>query len=210
MRVVGGSARGRKLIAPAGGAIRPTSDRVREAVFNMLASRGAPQGQVVLDLFSGSGAMGIEALSRGASQVFLVDSDPQAVQTIRANLASTGLVPLDLPSGGSALAQPVPQRAFASPRPFEVGAQVVLAEAVSWVTRSPLAAGADLVMCDPPYSFVDWDLLLAPLSAPLVVVESDRAVTAPLSWEVLVQRHYGTTVVTLFSTAPPISTKGGW
>lgn len=91
MRVVAGIARGRKLVAPPGRATRPTSDQVREAVFNMLASLGAIGDATVADLFAGSGAMGIEALSRGASRAVFVESDPAAVRAIEANLEATGL-----------------------------------------------------------------------------------------------------------------------
>src|SRR3954452_19024733 len=88
MRVVAGSARGRPLIAPGGLTTRPTSDRVREAVFNALHSIGALDGAQVLDPFAGSGALGIEALSRGAERVAFADIDPAARQAIEANLAT--------------------------------------------------------------------------------------------------------------------------
>ncbi|MBV8985627.1 MAG: 16S rRNA (guanine(966)-N(2))-methyltransferase RsmD [Acidimicrobiia bacterium] len=91
MRVVAGAAKGRRLEAPDGRDIRPTSDRVREAIFSSLESMDAVRGSSVLDLFCGSGALGIEALSRGAGAATFVDSDPAAVSTVRANLASTGL-----------------------------------------------------------------------------------------------------------------------
>ena len=91
MRVVAGEAKGRKLQAPAGRDIRPTSDRVREAVFSSLESIGAVRDAAVLDLFCGSGALGIEALSRGAASATFVDDDTEAVAAVRANLASTGL-----------------------------------------------------------------------------------------------------------------------
>ena len=90
MRVVAGRFRGRRLRAPAGSAIRPTSDRVREAVFQIL---GPLDGLSVLDLFAGSGALGIEALSRGAAQATFVDNDARAVAAVRQNLA-----PLDADS----------------------------------------------------------------------------------------------------------------
>ena len=91
MRVVAGLAGGRKLQAPPGKDIRPTSDRVREAIFSSLESVDAVRGASVLDLFCGSGALGIEALSRGAASATFVDDDPSAVAVVRANLASTGL-----------------------------------------------------------------------------------------------------------------------
>ena len=80
MRVIAGTHRGRRLRAPRGMSTRPTSDRVREALFSIV---GSCAGAVVLDLFAGSGAMGIEALSRGASSATFVDSDPAAVACVR-------------------------------------------------------------------------------------------------------------------------------
>ena len=86
MRVIGGTYRSRRLIAPRGLATRPTSDRLRETLFNVLAPR--IEGAVFADLYAGSGAVGIEALSRGASLVYFVDHAPPAVAAIRGNLAS--------------------------------------------------------------------------------------------------------------------------
>jgi len=90
--VVAGTARGRRLVAPPGTDTRPTSDRVREAIFNALGSLDVVVGSAVLDLFAGSGALGIEALSRGASEATFVDLNAKAVEAIEANLATTGLV----------------------------------------------------------------------------------------------------------------------
>ncbi|MGH8902913.1 MAG: 16S rRNA (guanine(966)-N(2))-methyltransferase RsmD [Egibacteraceae bacterium] len=89
MRVIAGSAKGRRLRAPRGRAVRPTSDRVREALFSSLGDR--IPGASVLDLFAGSGALGIEALSRGAGRAVLVERDPRAVAVIDENLERTGL-----------------------------------------------------------------------------------------------------------------------
>jgi len=91
MRVVAGTARGRQLRSPRGRAIRPTSDRAREGIFNSLGSLTDLEGATVLDLFAGTGALGIEALSRGAAAVTCVDDDRAAVALIEANLAATGL-----------------------------------------------------------------------------------------------------------------------
>src|SRR5258706_7562012 len=90
MRVVSGTAKGRKLVAPAGRSTRPTSDRVREAIFSMLASLDALEGAIVVDLFAGSGALGIEALSRGAAHATFYELDREAVAAIETNLATTG------------------------------------------------------------------------------------------------------------------------
>jgi 16S rRNA (guanine(966)-N(2))-methyltransferase RsmD len=88
VRVVAGAYRGRRLQAPPGRSTRPTSDRVREALFSILGD--AVRDARVLDLFAGSGALGIEALSRGAAEVVFVDSDARAVAVARANLAAIG------------------------------------------------------------------------------------------------------------------------
>lgn len=102
MRVIGGTAGGRKLATPKGNRVRPTADRVKEALFSILTSRhGSLNGLSVLDLFAGTGNLGIEALSRGAACATFVDNHPQSLEMIRNNLTSTGLsgraelVPLD-------------------------------------------------------------------------------------------------------------------
>src|SRR5688500_16991542 len=91
MRVVAGLAGGRRLQAPAGRRIRPTSERVREALFNSLGSLEAVAGATVVDLFAGTGALGIEALSRGAAPPAFADAHVQPVRAIEATLAATGL-----------------------------------------------------------------------------------------------------------------------
>lgn len=91
MRIIAGDWRGRKLVAPAGGSTRPTGDRVRETLFSMLASRLGSFAELrVADLYAGSGALGLEALSRGAGFACFVDSDPAAVAAIRANIDALG------------------------------------------------------------------------------------------------------------------------
>ncbi len=91
MRIIAGSARGRRLAAPPGTATRPTSDRAREGLFaTVTALRGPLPGARVLDLFAGSGAIGLEALSRGAVRAVFVESDPRAAQVIRDNMAAVG------------------------------------------------------------------------------------------------------------------------
>lgn len=92
MRIISGSARGKRLVSFTGGDIRPTPDRVRESVFNILFSKAGPLGgKAVLELFAGTGAMAIEALSRGASRAWLVDQGQQAAKIIPANLKNCGL-----------------------------------------------------------------------------------------------------------------------
>ncbi len=88
MRIVAGEFRGRRLSAPAGRETRPTADRVREAIFSLV---GPVDGMSVLDLFAGSGALGLEALSRGAAAVTLVDRSPRAAACLRANVAALGV-----------------------------------------------------------------------------------------------------------------------
>ena len=91
MRVISGSAKGRPLRAVLPSSVRPTTDRVKESIFDILGSLGGVVGLDILDLFCGSGALGIEALSRGASSVVFVDSDPKAIAAARANVEAVGL-----------------------------------------------------------------------------------------------------------------------
>ena len=91
MRIIGGRLSGRRFGAPSGRGTRPTSDRVREALGSALESRGAFHGAQVLDLFAGTGALGFEALSRGASDAVLVDSDPEAIRQIKRSSEELGL-----------------------------------------------------------------------------------------------------------------------
>ncbi len=175
MRVVAGTARGRRLLAPDGRETRPTADRVREATFNALGSLDAIDGAVVVDLFAGSGALGIEALSRGAAHCTFVEQHRDAVAVIRQNLASTGLADR---------------------------ATVVTAEVAGWLAaRSDRGAdrGIDLALVDPPYRYESWGALLAALPAPLVVVESNRDIDPPPGWATLRSRRYGTTVTTFLA-----------
>lgn len=132
MRIIAGAARGRRLQAPKGRTTRPTSDRVREAVFSTLASRvdGWPAAHV-LDLFAGSGALGLEALSRGAQTVVFVESDRQVCRTLRDNIEQVGL------PGAMVLAADVSRVAAGSPERWRGTAGGVPAECV---------------LCDPPYS----------------------------------------------------------
>jgi 16S rRNA (guanine966-N2)-methyltransferase len=129
-RIVAGAARGRRLKVPAGDRTRPTSDRVREALFSSLESRfGSLVGLRVLDLYAGSGALGLEAVSRGAVYALLVESDPAAARAIRANLTATGLS----------------------------GVEVRVASVERTLSRPP-AEPFDLVLADPPYTFDNVEL----------------------------------------------------
>lgn len=180
MRVVAGRFRGRPLDSPPGRDTRPTSDRVREAVFNALGSLDAIAGATVLDLFAGTGALGIEALSRGAARCTFVETDRAALRALKANLARFGLGPPE--------------------------ATVMVGDAL----RHAASAGtADLALLDPPYAFERWPELLALPLAELVVIESGRAVAVPPSWEIVREKRYGGTVVQLIQLVrPPAGTTG--
>jgi len=98
MRIIAGQWRGRVLAAPKGDATRPTADRTREALFSMLTSRvGDFEGLAVADLFAGSGALGFEALSRGAASCLFVEQDRAALDALRANAEKLGCVPMFAP-----------------------------------------------------------------------------------------------------------------
>lgn len=179
VRVVAGSARGRGLVAPPGSTVRPTTDRVREAVFNALGSLGVLEGARVADIFAGSGAMGIEALSRGARHAVFVERDARARSAIRRNLEATNL---------------------------DGAAEVVNADALAWLRRD-VDESFDLVIADPPYRFDRWEDLLAGLDAAIVVVESDRAVPLGERWELLRGRRYGSTWVGIAQCVSPLTSR---
>jgi 16S rRNA (guanine(966)-N(2))-methyltransferase RsmD len=122
MRIIAGTFRSRPLDAPPGLATRPTSDRLRETLFNVLAPR--IEGANFLDLYAGSGAVGMEALSRGAAQVAFVERAPAALKVLRANLEKLGL---------------------------RTGFHVHAAAVGAWLRREITGAGFDLVFLDPPY-----------------------------------------------------------
>jgi 16S rRNA (guanine966-N2)-methyltransferase len=178
MRVVAGTARGRTLVAPPGSRTRPTSDRVREAIFNALWSRGAVEGAAVVDLYAGSGALGVEALSRGAAHATFVDSDRAAREAIRRNVDTAG----------------VAERAT-----------IVATSVERWLASLDTGVRFGLAFCDPPYAFVGWAELLAALPADLVVIESDGPVDPPAGWSLGREARYGSTWVG-FAEAPGIPT----
>ncbi len=143
--MIAGSARGRRLVAPEGDQVRPTKDIAREAMFSALDARGALDEAVVLDLYAGTGALAIEALSRGAAGAVLVERDRSALQAIRTNLQV--LV------------------ADASER---VPAEVVARDVGRYLAGGPPPVPFDVVFVDPPYATSDEDVtaLLAALTAP--------------------------------------------
>jgi 16S rRNA (guanine966-N2)-methyltransferase len=178
MRVVAGTAGGRLLRAPDGRETRPTSDRVREAVFNALGSLDAIEGAVVADLYAGSGALGIEALSRGASRATFVEASAAARAVIEANLAGTDL-------GDRAT----------------VVAGDVLGHLRATTDRY------DLVLADPPYAFDGWPALAAAAVARLapdgvLVAESDQVPDLGGAGAVLRSKRYGGTVVVFVRPRP--------
>jgi 16S rRNA (guanine(966)-N(2))-methyltransferase RsmD len=175
VRVIAGTFRGRRLTAPSGSRTRPTSDRVREALFSILGAR--VQGARVLDLFAGSGALGIEALSRGASSAVFVDDAPAAIKAIRANLEALSL-----------------------------SAGVRRTDALRFLGAAS-AGGAqyDLVFLDPPYRLADTlagrlseaiPAVLAP--GAVAVAESDRRAPLALDLPLLDERRYGDTLIRIY------------
>jgi 16S rRNA (guanine966-N2)-methyltransferase len=172
MRVIAGTYGGRRLQTPAGLDTRPTSDRVREALFSILGERVA--GATVLDLFAGSGALGIEALSRGAKEATFVDNAAPAIRAIGANLEALG-----------------------------ADATVVRAEARRFLGGASRAGRSyDLVFLDPPYRLgasigSDLSAALAAISAPgaIVVAESDRRAPLEVDLPLEDERRYGDTLI---------------
>ncbi|TMM16222.1 MAG: 16S rRNA (guanine(966)-N(2))-methyltransferase RsmD [Actinobacteria bacterium] len=174
MRVIAGTLGGRRLKAPRGTTTRPTSDRVKEALFALL---GDIAGARVLDLFAGAGGLGIEALSRGAARAVFIERDQRALRALRENVRALGL--------GAARA--------------EVRAGDVLA---LLRTARGRAETYDLVFIDPPYSRAsdlgrELSLLLAPLLEPeaRIVVESDRRAPLQLQAQLERERTYGDTSI---------------
>lgn len=181
IRVIGGKYRGRRLVVPEGGAVRPTSDRVREALFNILEHGGfrgpggpLPLGAKVLDIFAGSGALGIEALSRGADHVSFLEQDPANLKLIRRNafqLGETGAVSML-------------QRDGANPGPLPAGGQTP----------------ADLALLDPPYNSALGAQALAALDAAgwlaadcvaVIEVAAKEDAAAPEGFVTADERKYG-------------------
>jgi 16S rRNA (guanine966-N2)-methyltransferase len=183
LRITGGEHAGRRLRVPARG-VRPTAERVREALFSMLAHRGALDGARVLDAFAGSGALGLEALSRGAASALFVEKSRAAAAALAANIEALGLAPRS---------------------------RVLVRDAAS-ALRALAAEGArfDLCFVDPPYASplaAEATLLLADggllAERALVVVESDRRhAPGPIAGLALaLERRYGDTLISLYALA---------
>jgi 16S rRNA (guanine(966)-N(2))-methyltransferase RsmD len=177
MRVVAGAYGGRRLVAPDGSTTRPTSDRVREALFSVLGT--SVQGAHVLDLFAGSGALGIEALSRGAASAVFVDRAPRAIAAVRANLAA-----------------------------LAIDAAVHRIEARAWLRAASARSEAyDLVFLDPPYRRaaelgreLSEGLAAVLARGARVVSESDRRDPLELDLPLADERRYGDTVIRIHDT----------
>ena len=177
MRIVAGAYGGRSLRAPVGGATRPTSDRVREALFSAL---GDIEGARVLDLFAGTGALGLEALSRGAASADLVDRAESAAWLARANAEALG-----------------------------APAVVHRREGLAFLRDAAVARRQyDLLFLDPPYREAGplaepLAAALAPVLAPAarVVCESDRRASLRLGLPVSFERRYGDTLIVIHSTS---------
>jgi len=176
MRIIAGTHRGRRIVAPKGGHTRPTGDRVREALFNLV---GPVDGASVLDLYAGSGALGLEALSRGARRCVFVETDGAACRAIRVNLETLGL------TGG-----------------------LVTQRDVLAVLREERTAGRkhDLLLLDPPYGqWAELEPRLAELlpavvtEAGSVVVETGARIEPTLPLDLVTTRRYGSARLTLFA-----------
>jgi len=175
MRIIAGDKKGHRIAAPRGDNTRPTGDRVREALFNMLGPLDAAS---VADLFAGSGALGLEALSRGAASCVFVESGHGAARVIQSNLLKLGLT----------------------------GAMVQKRDVLAFL-REQGGRGVryDLVFCDPPYG--DWEALELELAALLPSVLADGGVLAveteartepALPLALVTSRRYGSARITLF------------
>lgn len=161
MRIIAGTARGRRLFGPEGRGTRPITDRAKEGIFNMLVSHAAVEDCQVLDLYAGSGSFGLECLSRGAAHVTFVEMDRRAAGIIKKNLAHLG---------------------------FEDRATIrTTTVALAVAGASPV----DLAFCDPPYPDDPWAELLPALRADVMVGHADREVALTPEWEEVRRRSYG-------------------
>jgi 16S rRNA (guanine966-N2)-methyltransferase len=194
MRVIGGRSRGRRLAAKLPKSVRPTSDRVRESIFDILGSQGGVDDLRVIDLFCGSGALGVESLSRGAASATFVDADQKALDAVQQNLSAVGLDDADatlvravLP-GWLRTASPASSAGTATPTPGTTHAHT---------------HAYDLAFCDPPYDFTDWLALLEALDAAKVVMESSEPIALPEAWMIARERRYGGTLITVAHHSEP-------
>jgi len=178
MRIVAGELRGRLIVAPKGTATRPTTDKARQATFNALGSLNLVVGARVVDMFAGSGGLGIEALSRGATHCTFVERDRFAIDALRLNIETLGL-----------------------------GERTSVIRGDGLIHLSSVG-DATLVLADPPYDFVRWPELLDSSTAPFVVAESDRELASEIAdctdWQVIRAKRYGRAYVTFIQRIPYI------
>lgn len=141
-RIIAGTHRGRRLVVPSGTTTRPTSDRAREGLFSTLQSLTDLEGVAVLDLYAGSGALGLEALSRGAASATLVEDDPRALAAIRANVAALGLpaTVVDLDVGRFLSGQPSSYAVVLLDPPYELDVDPVLVALLPWLAPEAIVA----------------------------------------------------------------------
>jgi len=186
LRVIAGSARGRRLTPPSGGRVRPTADRVKEALFSSLISRfGSLEGLTILDLFSGSGALGIEALSRGAAKGYFVDAHPESIALTQKNLALTG---------------------------FEHSATLVMSDAGKALQRF-FSEGIlfDIILVDPPYGDKELSARILSQLADFALINRDGVIvfetdsryelSLPDMFHLDNRRVYGDTALSFFELA---------
>ena len=180
MRIIAGKFGSRRIEVPQDPQVRPTKDRVREALFSMLSSRLSLDGVRVLDLFSGSGALGIEALSRGAGSVVMVEKSPKIAASIQRNIQELAC---------------------------EESADVVVDDCFSFLSADNARDKFDIIFADPPYAYNPEEVLSSIFSSEVcsdksyVIYESAESLNLNIddaSFELLKSSKYGDTVVSLF------------
>ncbi len=179
MRIIAGTAGGRTLKSPKGSRVRPTSDRVREALFSILGDRVACAS--VMDLFAGTGSLGLEALSRGAQRAVFVEKNPAALSCLKENIAICG---------------------------FKERSKVVASPVIPFLNTTTIAEGTGIIFIDPPYSSHEYTKVLLAFSKHVKSLSGCRIVlehspglpsdTVPEFLETVDSRKYGDTVLTFF------------
>ncbi|NTW72805.1 MAG: 16S rRNA (guanine(966)-N(2))-methyltransferase RsmD [Eubacteriaceae bacterium] len=181
MRVISGTARGRKLSSPKDLSVRPTTDRIKETLFNIINPR--IYGCIFVDIFSGSGAMGIEALSRGANEVYFIDSSRESIKLIQDNLRNTGL------EGEKA--------------------KVIRADFTRGIRSLSIGkVKADIIFLDPPYDIENIEKIINAIfennilaKNGIILLEHDKNrnfLSENMEFEIFDSRKYGITAVTFF------------
>lgn len=184
MRVIAGEYKGRRLYSPADRGVRPAADRVKETIFNILSTRLDLRGATVLDLFAGTGSLGIEALSRGARRAVFVESAKSAVQIIERNLDAVSAKP---------------------------SSSVIQTDVVNYIKDA--REQFDIVFADPPYAYNVTDRLPTLIcegrlvrSGGFLVIEHPRMLRFPAStaYRVSLAKEFGTTIVSFFESATSV------